>query len=115
MICPTPQTIMAWNHDGTLLATASAKGTVIRVHRPLPATATGGGGGSGGAAAAAAPRPQSFRRGAASAAVQSLAFSPAGLPGGVQLLCASSSRGTVHVYRVAVSWWAGTQGSSWLR
>ena len=32
------QVVLAWNHDGTLLASASAKGTVIRVHR-MPASA----------------------------------------------------------------------------
>ena len=32
------QVVLAWNHDGTLLASASAKGTVIRVHR-MPAAA----------------------------------------------------------------------------
>ena len=29
-----PLAALAWNEDGTLLASASVKGTVIRVHRP---------------------------------------------------------------------------------
>ncbi|KAG2449444.1 hypothetical protein HYH02_005591 [Chlamydomonas schloesseri] len=77
----TPVTTMAWSGDGGLLATASAKGTVIRVHR-LPSAA----------------RAHSFRRGTLSAAITSMAFSPPGAP--VQLLAAASSHGTVHVFRL---------------
>ncbi len=29
----TPLEVMAWSHDASLLASASTKGTVIRVHR----------------------------------------------------------------------------------
>lgn len=80
---------MAWSGDGGLLATASAKGTVIRVHR-LPSAA----------------RAHSFRRGTLSAAINSMAFSPPGAP--LQLLAAASSHGTVHVFRLEVrGWWAG--------
>jgi autophagy-related protein 18 len=32
------QAVMAWNHEGSLLASASQKGTVLRVHR-LPQAA----------------------------------------------------------------------------
>ncbi|KAG2433269.1 hypothetical protein HXX76_008337 [Chlamydomonas incerta] len=77
----TPVTILAWSGDGGLLATASAKGTVIRVHR-LPSAA----------------RAHSFRRGTLSAAITSMAFSPPGAP--LQLLAAASSHGTVHVFRL---------------
>ncbi|GFR50725.1 hypothetical protein Agub_g12982, partial [Astrephomene gubernaculifera] len=77
----TPVVTLAWSSDGALLATASAKGTVIRVHR-MPGAA----------------RSHSFRRGATSAAIQSMAFSAPGLP--VQLLVAASSHGTVHVFRL---------------
>ncbi|EFJ51387.1 hypothetical protein VOLCADRAFT_103431 [Volvox carteri f. nagariensis] len=74
-------TVLAWSSDGGLLATATAKGTLIRVHR-MPRAA----------------RSHSFRRGATSATIQSLAFGPVGLP--VQLLVAASSHGTVHVFRL---------------
>ncbi|GIL62563.1 hypothetical protein Vafri_16758 [Volvox africanus] len=77
----TPVTLMTWNADGSLLATASAKGTVIRVHR-MPSAA----------------RSHSFRRGAMSATIQSMAFGPVGHS--VQLLVASSSHGTIHVFRI---------------
>ncbi|KAK9834076.1 hypothetical protein WJX81_008372 [Elliptochloris bilobata] len=73
---------LAWNHDGTLLASASAKGTVLRVHR-MPA---------------AAKQTYSFRRGTRPAAIHSLAFSPASVR--PALLCAASGRGTVHLYRL---------------
>ncbi|PNH10768.1 Autophagy-related protein 18, partial [Tetrabaena socialis] len=77
----TPVVTLAWNADGTLLATASAKGTVVRVHR-MPRAGRGA----------------SFRRGSTSATIQSLSFSPPGLPW--QLLLAASSHGTVHVFRL---------------
>ncbi|GIL90354.1 hypothetical protein Vretimale_18184 [Volvox reticuliferus] len=77
----TPVTLMSWNADGSLLATASAKGTLIRVHR-MPSAA----------------RSHSFRRGAMSATIQSMAFGPVGHS--VQLLVASSSHGTIHVFRI---------------
>ncbi|KAG2497035.1 hypothetical protein HYH03_005037 [Edaphochlamys debaryana] len=77
----TPVVCLAWNGDGSLLATASTKGTVLRVHR-MPSAA----------------RSHSFRRGTLAASIQSLAFGPPGLP--AQLLVAASSHGTVHVFRL---------------
>ncbi|GLI62273.1 hypothetical protein VaNZ11_004880 [Volvox africanus] len=77
----TPVTLMSWSADGSLLATASAKGTLIRVHR-MPSAA----------------RSHSFRRGAMSAIIQSMAFGPVGHS--MQLLVASSSHGTIHVFRI---------------
>ncbi|KXZ46981.1 hypothetical protein GPECTOR_39g475 [Gonium pectorale] len=79
----TAVTSLAWNRDGSLLATASAKGTVIRVHR-MPSAA----------------KSHSFRRGAMSASIQSMAFGPPSAS--AQLLLAASSHGTVHVFRLEV-------------
>jgi len=77
----TALSLMAWNHDGTLLASASSKGTVIRVHR-LPQ----------------AVKAYTFRRGTYPATIHSLAFSPPGVE--PPLLCATSSHGSVHVFRL---------------
>ncbi len=72
---------LAWNHDGTLLASASTKGTVLRVHK-LPS----------------AGKAYSFRRGTYPATVHCLAFSPAGVE--PPLLAATSSHGSVHLFRL---------------
>lgn len=78
----TPLVALAFNTDGTLLASASDKGTVVRVHSLPPA-------GSGGAAA----QVHAFRRGLSPNAIHSLWFSAA-------MLLASSDGGTVHVFKV---------------
>ncbi|KAK9803652.1 hypothetical protein WJX72_008472 [[Myrmecia] bisecta] len=77
----TPAAVLAWNAEGTLLASASQKGTILRVHR-LPQ----------------ANKAWSFRRGSTSAAIHSLAFSPPGVQ--PPLLCAASGHGTVHLFRL---------------
>ena len=79
---------MALSPRGELLATASEKGTVIRVHT-FP---------QGGLA-------HTFRRGSMPATISSLAFSPGVLVGGMReasavLLAAASTTGTVHVWRL---------------
>jgi autophagy-related protein 18 len=69
---------MAFSHDGTLLATASDKGTVIRVF----SVETG-------------LKLYQFRRGTYNTKIYSLAFSPSNM-----FLVASSATGTVHVFRL---------------
>lgn len=81
----TPLAAMAWSHDGSLLATASSTGTVIRVH----------------ALQHGASRLFSFRRGSTAATVHCLAFSPGGVE--PRLLAAASSHGSVHVFRLEVA------------
>mmetsp|Transcript_1049 Transcript_1049/g.4136 ORF Transcript_1049/g.4136 Transcript_1049/m.4136 type:complete len:508 (+) Transcript_1049:345-1868(+) len=74
---PTPTAF-----DGTLLASASQNGTLIRVHS-LPS----------------ASKTFTFRRGVSPAHVYSLAFGPAGCS--PPLLAASSDKGTIHVFRLS--------------
>ncbi len=74
------------NIAGTLLATASDKGTLIRVF----STERTEGGGSGGTMVA------ELRRGTQPALIYSINFSPDS-----QLLCCSSSHGTIHVFAVS--------------
>jgi autophagy-related protein 18 len=69
---------LAINQDGTLLATASEKGTVIRVHS-VPS----------------GNKSWTFRRGTYPAAIASLAFSTDG-----RLLAAASDTGTVHIFKL---------------
>lgn len=76
-----PLSALAWNHDGSYLASASVKGTVIRVHK-MPQAA----------------KAFTFRRGTYPATVHSLAFSPASVQ--PPLLAAASSHGTVHLFRL---------------
>ena len=89
----SPVAAMALTRDGAMLATASAKGTVIRVHC-LPR----------------GDKVWSFRRGVVNAKVRTLAFGgeasttgeasdDSGEPG-AKLLAASSEKGTVHVWRI---------------
>ncbi|CAL5219293.1 g1099 [Coccomyxa viridis] len=75
----TPVSVMAWNHDGSLLASASQKGTVIRVFR-LPEVS----------------KAYTFRRGTTTSTIHSLAFSPPSVK--PSLLCAASAHGTVHLF-----------------
>ena len=87
-----PLAAMAWSADGGLLATASATGTVVRVHALQPG----------------ASRLFSFRRGSTPATVHCLAFGPGGGGGGnggaaartPRLLAAASSHGTIHIFRL---------------
>ena len=77
----TPLAALAFSPDGSLLASASEKGTVIRIHA-LPS----------------AQPVATLRRGLAPAAIASLAFGPR--TAGPPLLVAASDTGTVHVFRV---------------
>jgi WD40 repeat protein len=81
------QAVMAWNHDGSLLASASQKGTVIRVFR-LPEVS----------------KAHTFRRGTTTSTIHSLAFSPPNVK--PVLLCAASAHGTVHLFALeeSVGW-----------
>jgi autophagy-related protein 18 len=83
---------MAISQDGLLLATASEKGTVIRVHG-LPNMA----------------KCESFRRGTYPAGITSLCFSLDS-----RYLAAASDTGTVHIYRVSFQGPASTRGGLFL-
>merc|ERR1712064_145758 len=74
----SPVAAMATDYDGTLLATASDKGTILRVYNT-----------------AAEAQIQELRRGADRAEIHSLAFSPSG-----DFLAVSSDKGTVHIFAV---------------
>lgn len=69
---------LTFSHDGTLLATASDKGTIIRIF----SVETG-------------VKLYQFRRGTYNTKIYSLAFSPSNM-----FLIASSATGTVHVFRL---------------
>lgn len=75
----SPLALLAWNDAGSLLASASEKGTVVRVHR-MPAAAKG----------------FEFRRGSTGARITSLAFTPSSAPH--PLLCVASTHGTIHLF-----------------
>lgn len=70
---------IALNSDGTLLATASDKGTLIRIFDSSKGTTI-----------------QEVRRGSEKAAIYCLAFNPAS-----QLIACSSDRGTIHLFSLA--------------
>ena len=76
---------LALNSDGTLLATASVTGTVVRVHH-LPQGDE--------------KMTKTFRRGVRSVAVSCLTFAPKKSPSSPEFLAAASDKGTVHVFRV---------------
>jgi autophagy-related protein 18 len=80
-----PLAAMAFSSDGRFLATASERGTVVRVH-VLPA--------------ADERLTKTFRRGVQGAVVRQIAFGPKTPNGGIAL-AASSEKGTVHVFRLA--------------
>eukprot|EP01113_Clastostelium_recurvatum_P037183 TRINITY_DN5405_c0_g1_i5.p1 TRINITY_DN5405_c0_g1~~TRINITY_DN5405_c0_g1_i5.p1 ORF type:complete len:417 (-),score=130.95 TRINITY_DN5405_c0_g1_i5:30-1280(-) len=80
---------VAVSQDGTLLATASSKGTVIRVHT-LPK----------------ASKSWTFRRGTYPAAILSLAFSVDS-----KFLCVASATGTVHIFKLDLGAAGGGSGS----
>jgi len=73
-----PLAALAMSQDGSLLATASEKGTVIRVHS-VPS----------------ASKSWTFRRGTYPAAIASLSFSVDG-----RWLAAASDTGTVHIFKL---------------
>lgn len=72
---------LAWSPDGSLIASASTKGTVIRVHSMPQGT-----------------REFTLRRGTTPCRITSMAFSHAG--GEPPLLCAASDHGSVHIFRL---------------
>ena len=79
---------MTISSDGALLATASAKGTLVRVFRLRdPST------GLPLAAGGAVPPWKTFRRGVTSSTIVSMRFN-----GAATLLCVGSDHGTVHVF-----------------
>lgn len=80
-----PLAAMAFSSDGRFLATASERGTVVRVH-VLPE--------------ADERFTKTFRRGVQGAVVRQIAFGPK-TPNGGLALAASSEKGTVHVFRLA--------------
>ena len=69
---------MAFNHDGTLLATASEKGTILRVFRVFEKA-----------------KVAELRRGTQHTHIYDIAFSPDS-----SLVCCASKTGTVHVWRL---------------
>lgn len=75
----TALTSMAFSNDGTRLATASAKGTVIRVFE-IPESRM----------------IYTFRRGSMPAQIHSLSFNVT-----ANLLCVSSDKGTVHIFKLS--------------
>ncbi|KAL1927544.1 hypothetical protein VTP01DRAFT_3781 [Rhizomucor pusillus] len=77
----SPVSCMTMNSEGTLLATASEKGTVIRVFSVPDAS-----------------KVFQFRRGSYPARIYSLAFNPVS-----SLLCVSSDTETVHIFKIATS------------
>eukprot|EP00163_Fabomonas_tropica_P023246 TRINITY_DN40547_c0_g1_i1.p1 TRINITY_DN40547_c0_g1~~TRINITY_DN40547_c0_g1_i1.p1 ORF type:complete len:358 (-),score=50.46 TRINITY_DN40547_c0_g1_i1:150-1223(-) len=74
----SPLSTMTFNQRGTMLATTSEKGTVIRIYS-VPS----------------GRKLYTFRRGAYPASIYSLSFNPAST-----LLCVSSETGTVHVFKL---------------
>ncbi|GMH13149.1 hypothetical protein Nepgr_014990 [Nepenthes gracilis] len=82
---------MALTHDGRAMATASIKGTLIRVFNTLDGTLL-----------------QEVRRGTDRAEIHSLAFSST-----AQWLALSSDKGTVHVFGIKID--LGSPGSNFLQ
>ncbi|KAF2458889.1 protein-vacuolar targeting protein Atg18 [Lineolata rhizophorae] len=77
----TPLSCVALNSDGTLLATASEKGTIVRVFSVPDAQ-----------------KLFQFRRGSIPARIYSMSFNATG-----SLLCVSSATETVHIFRLAAN------------
>lgn len=89
----SPLAAMAFDMTGTKLATASNKGTVIRVHNVIDGT-----------------RLFEFRRGVRRAAtIHSLAFSPDAM-----FLAASSNTETIHIFRLSTSRENPTEETTWM-
>ncbi|OHT16834.1 putative autophagy protein [Tritrichomonas foetus] len=74
-----PITLLKLNYDGTLVATASSLGTVVKLYNTKTGSLIG-----------------QFRRGTLAAEIQSISFSP-----GSELLAVSSSKGTIHVFSIS--------------
>ncbi|KAF2152542.1 WD40 repeat-like protein [Myriangium duriaei CBS 260.36] len=85
-----PLSCMAINSDGTLLATASEKGTVIRVFE-LPS----------------AKKLYQFRRGSMPARIYCMSFNATST-----LLCVSSATETIHIFKLSPQTATGTNGGS---
>jgi len=73
-----PISTIAFSHDGALFATASQKGTVLRIFSTQDAS-----------------KSYSLRRGSSPASIYSLSFNAS-----KTILCASSSTGTVHLFKL---------------
>jgi autophagy-related protein 18 len=86
----TPLSCVALNNEGTLLATASEKGTIIRVFS-LPD----------------AQKLFQFRRGSIPARIYSMSFNSTST-----LLCVSSATETVHIFRLSAQKEGGRRGST---
>lgn len=84
-----PLSCIAMNNEGTLLATASEKGTVIRVFR-LPS----------------AEKLYQFRRGSMPARIHCMSFNATST-----LLCVSSATETVHIFKLTPQEAAATDGN----
>ena len=82
----SPAHCVAISHDGSTLASASERGTLIKLHA-LPSAAALG----------------SFRRGSTPAEVFALAMGPPDEERPPRVLCAASSGGTVHVFSLVDS------------
>jgi autophagy-related protein 18 len=82
----TPLGLLVWNSDATMLASASVKGTVIRVFDSVQGT-----------------KLFTLRRGTKPARITSMAFSPPTIKESVPLLCVASDRGSVHIFRLTDS------------
>ena len=85
-----PLSCMAINSDGTLLATASEKGTVIRVFE-LPS----------------ARKLYQFRRGSMPARIYCMSFNATST-----LLCVSSATETIHIFKMSPQGGPGSNGAS---
>jgi len=70
---------IALNLDGTIMATASEKGTLIRIFDTISGNPIG-----------------EFRRGALTAEIYNISFSPSS-----QWICVTSDKGTVHIYSLS--------------
>jgi autophagy-related protein 18 len=80
--------LLAWNDEGTLLASASTKGTVIRVFQMPRCTDR----------EHQQQQYYAFRRGTTTANITSIVFTPSDHK--TKLLCVASDHGTVHIYRL---------------
>jgi WD40 repeat protein len=76
----TPLGLLVWNSDGSMLASASVKGTVIRIFNPVQGT-----------------KLFTLRRGTKPARITSMSFSP---QTSCPFFCVASERGNVHIFRL---------------
>lgn len=84
--------LLRWNEEGTLLASASTKGTVIRVFQ-MPKYRDRD--------RDMEQQYYAFRRGTTTAKITSIVFTPSDHK--VKLVCVASDHGTVHIYRLGDS------------